>query len=286
MNQNNSKAILYYSKRCPHCAEVLNKIRLGESSIKDFSEQFLYILVDGNNKLPNYISEVPTIVVPSHNKPLTGDSVFMWIDTKLRMSLQQKNTSQPETLQKNQQSVSAKPAENSDGPLSYNPMEMSGFGDSFSFLDNAGEVQEHCFTFIDENGSKQVKCVPAGSVPQHNQQQSQRQSHQAQPSGQQHNQQMPEWLQSENVGRQSSSQISSETTYNPDVNAVSMSHQNNIRLQQQARINNAGNRPMPSFQDPQRQPLMDNSKISDNDYEKFMSTRNNDPGVQGTPQRI
>lgn len=174
MNQNNSKAILYYSKRCPHCAEVLNKIRLGENTMSDFSEQFLYILVDGNNKLPSYITEVPTMVVPSHNKPLTGDSVFMWIDTKLRMSVQQKATSQSQTLQKNEPSVTAKPSESADGPLSYNPMEMSGFGDSFSFIDNAGEVQEHCFTFIDENGAKQVKCVPAGGgAPQQQQQQHQ-----------------------------------------------------------------------------------------------------------------
>jgi hypothetical protein len=283
MNQNNSKAILYYSKKCPHCAEVLNKIRLGENTINDFSEQFLYILVDGNNKLPNYITEVPTMVVPSHNKPLTGDSVFMWIDTKLRMSMQQKNANQTQSLPKNQPTVGNKSSENVDGPLSYNPMEMSGFGDSFSFLDNTGEVQEHCFTFIDENGAKQVKCVPAGGAPQNNQPQYQRTGQQ---NATQNNQQVPQWLQSENVGRQNSSQFSSATTYNPDVNAISMSHQNNIRLQQQARINNSGNRQIPDFQDPQRQPLLDNSKISDNDYERFMNSRNNDPGVQGAPQRI
>jgi hypothetical protein len=281
MNQNNSKAILYYSKRCPHCAEVLNKIRLGENTINDFSEQFLYILVDGNKKLPNYITEVPTMVVPSHNKPLTGDSVFMWIDTKLRMSMQQKNTSQSQSMQKSNTNVVSKPNESSEGPLSYNPMEMSGFGDSFSFLDNAGEVQEHCFTFIDENGAKQVKCVPAQQT--HTQRQAPQPNYQQTNS---HNQQMPQWLQSETVGRPNSGQVSSSTIYDPDVNAISMSHQNNIRLQQQARINNSGNRQIPDFQDPQRQPLLDNSKISDNDYERFMNSRNNDPGVQGAPQRI
>jgi hypothetical protein len=279
MNQNNSKAILYYSKKCPHCAEVLNKIRLGEKTIHDFSEQFLYILVDGNNKLPSYIVEVPTMVVPSHNRPLTGDSVFMWIDTKLRMSSQQKNVNQTQNLQNNQLNVAQKPSESQDGPLSYNPMEMSGFGDTFSFLDNTGVVQEHCFTFIDENGEKQVKCVPAGNMPQN-----------APPQNQQNqqNQQMPQWLQSENVSKSNSSQFQSQssTTYNPDISGISMSHQNNIRLQQQARINNASNRQIPNFQDPQRQPLMDNSKISDVDYEKFTNSRNNDPGVQGAPQRI
>jgi len=279
MNEhNNSKAILYYSKRCPHCAEVLNKIRLGENTINGFSEQFLYILVDGNNKLPTYITEVPTMVVPSHNRPLTGDSVFMWIDTRLRMVNQQKSTNQMDSLPNKQANVPVKPTENADGPLSYNPMEMSGFGDTFSFLDNAGvEVQEHCFTFIDENGAKQVKCVPAGNAPpnvQKNQQQT--------PPGTQ----LPQWLQSENVSRQSSNQSASTTTYNPDISTVSMSHQNNIRLQQQARINNAGNRQMPNFQDPQRQPMNDNSKISDNDYENFMNTRNSDPGIHGAPQRI
>lgn len=276
MNQNNSKAILYYSKKCPHCAEVLNKIRLGEKNIQDFSEQFLYILVDGNGKLPSYITEVPTLVVPSHNRPLTGESVFMWIDTKLRMVAQQ-NVNKTHTLQNNQQNVAVKPSENLDGPLSYNPMEMSGFGDTFSFLDNTGVVQEHCFTFIDENGEKQVKCVPAGNMPQNIPNQNQQN---------QQNQQMPQWLQSENVSKSSGSQFQSATTYNPDVNGITMSHQNNIRLQQQARINNASNRQIPNFQDPQRQPLMDNNKISDTDYEKFTNNRNNDPGVQGAPQRI
>ena len=278
MNQNNSKSILYYSKRCPHCAEVLNKIRLGEKIINDFSEQFLYILVDGNNKLPNYITEVPTMVVPTHNKPLTGDSVFMWIETKLRMLSQQNNQTNI-SLSKNQESVQSKSADNSDGPISYNPMEMSGFGDSFSFLDNSGEIQEHCYTFIDDNGDKQVKCFPVGNS-QHNPNQNNRQQNNS------NNQQMPQWLQSETVGRANPNNFSNNTTYNPDINAISMSHQNNIRLQQQARLNNASNRQIPNFQDPQRQPLMDNNKISDTDYEKFMNNRNNDPGVQGAPQRI
>ena len=285
MNENNnSKAILYYSKRCPHCAEVLNKIRLGENTINDFSEQFLYVLVDGNNKLPNYITEVPTMVVQSHNRPLTGDSVFMWIDTKLRMGVQQKSLNQKSSLENKQPNEVIKPNEPSDGPLSYNPMEMSGFGDSFSFLDSAGvTVQEHCFTFIDENGTKQVKCVPAGNAPSNNQQgqSNQTQSQQSLPGTQ-----LPQWLQSENVGRQNANQSVSNTTYNPDINTVSMSHQNNIRLQQQARITNSSNRQLPNFQDPQRQPLSDNSKISDNDYEKFMSNRNNDAGIHGAPQRI
>lgn len=279
MNQNNSKSILYYSKKCPHCAEVLNKIRLGEKIINDFSEQFLYVLVDGNNKLPNYIVEVPTMVVPTHNKPLTGDGVFMWIETKLRMLSQHKNESNSSSSKK-QDNVQSKTNDYLDGPISYNPMEMSGFGDVFSFLDNTGEIQEHCYTFIDDNGNKQIKCVPVGnSQPDPNQNNRQQQN-------QPNNQQMPQWLQSESVGRPNSNNFSNSTTYNPDVNSVSMSHQNNIRLQQQARLNNASNRQIPNFQDPQRQPLMDNSKISDSDYEKFMNSRNSDPGVQGAPQRI
>lgn len=282
MNHTNSKSILYYSKKCPHCAEVLNKIRLAEKNINNFSEQFLYVLVDGNNKLPNYITEVPTMVVPTHNKPLTGESVFMWIETKLRMVSNQKNQSNQgnyNSAVKPQDNIQPKPLENSEGPISYNPMEMSGFGDSFSFIDNSSEVQEHCFTFIDENGDKQVKCVPTVNSHQNANQNNR-------PQGNPNNQQMPQWLQGESVGRPNSNNLSNNTTYNPDVNAVSMSHQNNIRLQQQARLNNSGNRQIPNFQDPQRQPLIDNNKISDTDYEKFMNSRNNDPGVQGAPQRI
>ena len=270
MNENNddAKAILYYSKRCPHCAEVLNKIRLGENMISDFSNKFLYILVDGNNKLPSYIKEVPTLVAPTHNQPITGDGVFMWIDTKLRKYSQQK-TQQPQQQPIKQSSTMA-PDNNELGPLSYNPMEMSGFGDSFSFLDESGDVQEHCFTFIDEHGKKQVKCVPATKNEQ-NVSQSQSRT------------QLPQWLQSESVGRQNQSH-NTTPAYNPDIS--SMSQQNTIRLQQQAKMNNSMHRQIPNFQDPQRQPMNDNSKISDTDYERFMNSRNNDPGINGAPQRI
>lgn len=269
-----TKAILYYSKRCPHCADVLNKIRLAENTISDFSNKFIYILVDGNNKLPSYIREVPTLVAPTHNQPITGDGVFMWIDTKVRKYSQQRMSQPPAMTPQQSHHSNDMRTDNSElGPLSYNPMEMSGFGDSFSFLDDSGDVQEHCFTFIDEHGKKQVKCVPASSGP------SQQNMHHAQQS----RAQLPQWLQSESVGRQSQTH-NVMPTYNPDM--TSMSQQNNIRLQQQARMNGSSNRHIPNFQDPQRQPMNDNSKISDMDYERFMNSRNNDPGISSAPQRI
>jgi hypothetical protein len=287
-NNNNNKAILYYSKRCAHCGELLNKIREGEKMISGFSNNFLYVLVDGNQNLPKYITEVPTMVVPTHNKPLTGDSVFMWVDTKLRSiyqqaQQQQQQQTQQRTAPQQQQQVQQQQQQEADGPMCYNPLEMSGFGDSFSFLDGMGDVQEHCFTFIDENGQRQTKCVPSGGqIPQQQQQQQQIQA----PPGMA----VPDWLKPQNVGRTQSNgqqQQLQAQSYNPNIpGGVTMSQQNNIRLQEQARMNSMGGRQIPNFQDPGRQPMNDNSKISDQDYERFMASRNNDPSIQSAAQRI
>ena len=75
------KPTLFYSKKCQHCAEVLNKIRLAGGS---FGSNFDYVLIDGNRNLPAFLKEVPTLLAPGYQQPMTGEAVFMWIDTQLR----------------------------------------------------------------------------------------------------------------------------------------------------------------------------------------------------------
>jgi hypothetical protein len=266
----NRKPTLFYSKKCPHCAEVLNKIRMAPPT---FGSSFEFILIDGNRNLPSYLKEVPTLIVPSHPQPLTGESVFMWLDTQTRIMNQ--TTSGPQLKNQNigqtaeQKKIEGAIATTMEGLSFYNALEMSGFGDNYMSLEGDNNGQEHCFVFIDEKGNKQVQCVPANNsqnnIPQ---------------------QQMPDWLKSQSVGRSSTQQQQqAQPVYNPSQfsnNSVSMSQQNNIRLQQEAR----GLPPMPQFQDPQRLNMNDNNKLTDQDYERFMSMRDGDPKIVSSVKRI
>jgi hypothetical protein len=274
----NRKPTLFYSKKCPHCAEVLNKIRMAPAA---FSSSFEYIIIDGNRNLPSFLKEVPTLVVPTHPQPITGDAVFMWIDTQVRMSAQQQRAaptqqsqSQPQLSNTNQKKVEGAILNHMDGLSFYNAMEMSGFGDNYLSLEDESGGQEHCFVFIDDKGNKQVQCVPANSnTPSYNPNQFNQQSPQ---------QQVPDWLKPLTVGRNNEQK---SVPSNPNQNAaasMTMSQQNNIRLQQEAR----GLPPMMNFQDPQRAGMNETSKLNDMDYEKYASMRDNDPRIMPPTQRI
>jgi len=267
----NRKPTLFYSKKCQHCAEILNKIRLAGDS---FGSSFDFICIDGNRNLPGFLREVPTLVAPGFQQPIVGEGVFMWIDTQLRRSAPNQ---QPQ--QQSPAKVEGAIDTSMEGLSFYNPMEMSGFGDSYMSLEG-DDTQEHCFVFLDEQGNKQVKCFPAGQGPLQSNQ----------PTGPQR----PAWLQPQNVGRQQQ-QDSGPMRYNPNMGGsegqfhpsqfnspMTMSQQNNIRMQQMARQVP----PMPQFQDIQRTPMNNNNKLNQGDFDRFRAMRDSDPRIQSAPQRI
>lgn len=267
-----NKAILYYSKRCNHCADLISQIKNSEG---DFVNTLDYICIDGNQRLPPFLKEVPTLLTPTHPNPLTGESAFMWIDTQKRAYISQLRAAAQQVQQiaqpPVQQNVQGSMATNMEGLDFYSPMEMGGFGDSFSYL-NSDNLQEHCFAFIDESGNRQVKCVPA---QQNNQQ---RQPGPQAPAGMT----VPTWLQPQSVSRSSTNNAQQNLSYNPNMSPCS-SHPNNMMMDTNGRGMSMP-RSIPNFQDPQRIPMNDNNKITDMDYEKFMNMRQND--VQSAPQRI
>jgi len=239
MNQS-SKPTLFYSKRCPHCAEVLNKIRSAHPSVGDGIE---FVLVDGNRNLPPFLREVPTVIVRGR-PPMTGESVFMWVDTVIRTTPAQQQVATAPA------SASASVSNTMGGLGFYNSHDMSGFSDTYSFLDGSADIQEHCFVYLDENGNKQMKCVPP--------------------------QQAPPQVQS---GR-----YREEYSVNRgDPRQMTMSQQHNIRLQQQARQ-------LPElqpFSDPTRaRNTGESNKVSENDYEEFIRMRDSDPRIPPTAQRF
>jgi thiol-disulfide isomerase/thioredoxin len=87
MAQQINKHILFYSDRCPHCASLLHLIkRLGTET------NYKFISVDNPQiKLPEMITEVPTLIVKGMNRPLIGKEVFTWIESLGYMNLQTNN---------------------------------------------------------------------------------------------------------------------------------------------------------------------------------------------------
>ena len=279
-NSSNKKPLLFFSKRCPHCAEVMKKIG------NDASD-FEFMCIDGATRLPPYLKEVPTLIAPTHPNPLTGEAVFMWIDSFIRANSRtrssqqmssgnQRNTSQSQSQPQAQ--VQGAIATNMEGLEFYSPTEMGGFGDSFSFLDGSSPA-EHCFSFLDENGQKQVKCVPAQAQP-------------AQPAQSNPGVQIPDWLKPQNVGKthqpqnqnQNQNQPQNQMTgYNANlIPGLTPTQQNNISMQNSARR-------LPNFNDPQRQPVVGGgtgSKLTDQEYEQFISSRNSDARIQSAPHRM
>ena len=76
--------VLFYSERCNHSKELIQII--SKSSLNNV---FIKINVDYNRNLPKSIKTVPTIIVPTHNEPLTGNGAFMWVTTMSNKQQQQ-----------------------------------------------------------------------------------------------------------------------------------------------------------------------------------------------------
>lgn len=122
----NNFYVIYYSNFCNNSKDLLKE--LGERSLL---QNFEKICVDNINKLgiklPNFLTDVPTILVPDYNKPLIGIDAFKWIKWKLRK------------MNKN------------EGDL--NPYEDDGFSNAFSSLtDNDNHTSSNSnFTSLASN---------------------------------------------------------------------------------------------------------------------------------------
>lgn len=70
-----SKPILYYSRRCKFCTQVLDKLH------KNDMLTTVTLLDIDTHAFPESIKKVPTLHGSAFNKPLVGKKVFEWIDT-------------------------------------------------------------------------------------------------------------------------------------------------------------------------------------------------------------
>jgi hypothetical protein len=83
-----NKHILFYSDKCPHCFKLLQTIKYLGSQ-----DNYKYISVDNPTgpKLPDIITDVPTLIVKGMNRPLVGREVFTWIESLQYMYLNTNN---------------------------------------------------------------------------------------------------------------------------------------------------------------------------------------------------
>lgn len=139
--------VLFYSERCQHSNEFINL--LSQTQYKDV---FVRINVDYNRNLPKSIKTVPTIIVPTHREPLSGNGAFMWINSAMNQSQTQQNMGNQPIPQRSNNAPQNNTNKDDCDPSPFFACEMSNnFSDGFSFIDNNNPIS-HQFSFLTENG--------------------------------------------------------------------------------------------------------------------------------------
>jgi len=138
---------LFYSNKCQMCNSLL--VLFKNNNMLSY---FKCICIDDERvrrQLPSTIKRVPTIIIPSMNKQLVADEIFIWLQN-LKQSrnqyanteMQMENNQQPEkkeirTGHKRQEDIPKPPQIiNQTGciqPLAFIAQEMSGLSDTYAY---------------------------------------------------------------------------------------------------------------------------------------------------------
>ena len=123
MSQNSY--ILFYSNKCVHSKELL--VLLNKDP--ELDRKFKKVNIDNPGvNIPNYVTKVPSAVIPYNGKQslFVGKSIFKWYEDNHRQTT-------------NNQEI-----------MDYDPIGMSGYSDSFSFIDNNNPLKK-AYTYLNEN---------------------------------------------------------------------------------------------------------------------------------------
>jgi hypothetical protein len=134
--------ILFYSTKCNTCKHIFTLLQNENIKNENLLSYFKLICIDDpNNKIPNIVTEVPTMIVTTINKPMIAKEIFEWIQSvKFMKQSNANNTVTPNKKEK-------------IGPLGFVSQEMSGFSDSFAYKD-IDMAQPHTFVSINNNDEK------------------------------------------------------------------------------------------------------------------------------------
>ena len=120
--------LLFYSKKCIYSTDLINKLYKNQDLYRKF------ILINVNNKkfkIPSFVKSVPSMLITENGNRelLVGSQVFDWLKN---------NTVKVENK----------------GIEDWDPVTMSGYSDSFSYLENDTSAMQKNYSFL---GNKQEK---------------------------------------------------------------------------------------------------------------------------------
>jgi hypothetical protein len=156
------KPILFYSKTCKNCQALWKKL-VGDSKL----ESFIKICVDGNPKIPSFVTHVPTIYVKG--RPLiVGPGIGMFLNSVPAVSKPSPSSGSSNNLTGAGARVSNIPNQTQevvDGISAYLPTEMGGtWSDSYSYLDSSDPLK-HSFEFINNSPGVATGIAPGAPSP-------------------------------------------------------------------------------------------------------------------------
>lgn len=154
------KPILFYSKSCKNCQALWKKLTADNKL-----ESFLKICVDGNPKIPSFVTHVPTIYIKG--RPLiVGPGIGMFLNSV-------PSVSRPTAaagggggaVPPGRGRIPNQTEEIVDGISAYLPTEMGGtWSDSYSYLDSDAPLK-HSFEFINNSPGVATGVAPGGGRP-------------------------------------------------------------------------------------------------------------------------
>lgn len=122
--------LLFYSNKCLHSKDFLTIL----SKDVKLNQKFTKINIDNKSiKLPPYVKAVPSAIITVNKQPqlLVGTAIFKWYAETHKKAPEQ---------QQQQNAI-----------LDWDPMAMTGYSDSFSYIDNGGDPQKKSFAFLGGN---------------------------------------------------------------------------------------------------------------------------------------
>ena len=130
-----SNSVIFYSKKCKYSNKALKIISENNIPIKPIC------IDDKSVKLPSFLKVVPTIIEQGTDRPLEGDFVFKWLESRIKKPM---NSSSSST---NPQLTSSNPQTDNSQIQPFFSNEMSGYSDGYSYLNNESPMN-HSYEFL------------------------------------------------------------------------------------------------------------------------------------------
>ena len=145
MSQN--QYILFFSNDCKFSKEIL----LILSRDKELDQKFVKVnVMQRGANIPKYIEKVPSAIIPYQGKAqlFVGKNIFKWLEDHSRPMQRGGGQQQQQQMQRGGKQEQQQPVQN-EGIQDYDPVGMTGYSDSFSFINNANPMKK-AYEFLGE----------------------------------------------------------------------------------------------------------------------------------------